>query len=386
MNIGMVTDSFLPIIGGAEIHINKLSKFLVQAGHKVEIYTLNPGDNAVEGISVIRNQRPENYLKYRVWYFIPYLIKNIVFLYRFSKNKQILHCHYTSYLTAVTVCIGRLFRIPVVVTLHGAGTLDSSTRRSRFGNGYRYLSFKLAKYIISTSQEMADIASQYVNRNNIVVIPNGVDTQEFIPSAKEMTSDKLIVTTTRRLVPKNGVQYLIEAIPLIIRKIAAVEFVIIGTGTIESYLKQRVKELGIEAYVRFISKIDNQDMKKYLATADIVVFPSSAESTSISCLEAMAMEKGIIASAVGAYPDILGNNDRGILVPLFDSQTSTYEAPLTLPPEKTKLLAETVITLGLDQSRREQLGKVAREYVLMNYDWRNLTQRIIEIYQRIGKT
>jgi glycosyltransferase involved in cell wall biosynthesis len=386
MNIGMVTDSYLPILGGAEIHINKLSKFLNLAGHKVEIFALNPGEIELDGIKVIRNPRPVYYLKYRVWHFIPYLIKNIVLLYRFSKDKQILHCHYTSYLTAVTVCIGRLFRIPVIVTLHGAGTLDSSTRRSKLGNGYRYLSFKLAQYIISTSYEMADIACRYVNPNKIIVIPNGVDTQEFIPVISEKDSNKLVVMTTRRLVPKNGIQYFIEAIPLVLRDIPTAEFIIIGTGPLESNLKQRAKELGIENQTGFIGKIENQEMRRYLADADLVIFPSSAESTSISCLEAMSMEKGVIASAVGAYPDIIGNNDRGILVPLFDSQTSTYNAPLNLPPEKIKLLAAEIIKLGLDKSERVRLGKIAREYVMVNYDWRNLTQRIIEIYQRVSRT
>lgn len=385
MNIGIITDSYLPIIGGAEIHINKLSKFLHIAGYNVAIYTLNPGENEIEGIKVIRNPRPENYLKYRLWYFIPYLIKNIIHLYRFSKGKQILHCHYTSYLTAITGIFAKIMGIPIVVTLHGAGTLDSSTRRSILGNGYRYVSFKLADYIISTSGEMAEIANHYVTPNKITIIPNGIDAQEFIPLERKPDKEKLVIMTTRRLVPKNGVQYLIESIPLIVHEIPAVEFIIIGTGPLEPYLKQRVKELEVGKYIRFIGKIENQNMKFSLANADIVVFPSSAESTSISCLEAMAMGKGVIASAVGAYPNILGNNDRGILVPLFDSQTSTYNAPLTIAPEKTKLLAAAIIKFGQDKSLRYSLGKIARDYVLTNYDWRYLTPQIIEIYQRVHK-
>ncbi|MCX7918958.1 MAG: glycosyltransferase family 4 protein [bacterium] len=383
MNVGIITDSYLPIVGGAEIHIANLARVLTAAGIQIEIYTITEGWSEYDQIRIHRYPRSPNHQRYRYFLYIPYLLRTVKNLYQFSKDKNVLHCHYTSYLTAISVLVSKFRHIPVVVTLHGAGTLDSSTRRSRFGWIYRFLSLKFATYIISTSNEMASLARKYVPSNKITVIPNGVDTRRFSPRKMQNKGNKIIVLTARRLVPKNGVQYLIEAIPAVLNQIDDIEFHIIGTGELEEYIRKRVKLLEIEQYVKFFGKIENEQLPDYLSNADIVVFPSRAESTSIACLEAMAMGKAVIASAVGGYPDLLGDNQRGILVNLFDTETSTYSAPLSLPDEKLALLANAIVRLAKNQMLREELGTNAREFVVTYYDWRELTRRIIEIYTTV---
>lgn len=371
MKVGLVIDNYFPVLGGAEVHVYYLSKTLQHLGHDVIIYTNTLSKEDDVALTVIRNTCG--------------LKTNIRDLVRFIRNVDVVHCHYTYYLSSLTCFLAKLLRKPTVVTLHGLGTLDSSVGKSRRMKAYRWLSFKLADAIIATSNEMAEVAERFAKRKKIYVIPNAVNTNYFkLSSPSNPKEDKIIVLSMRRLNPKNGVQYLVEAIPYIVGEFERIEFWIAGKTKLESYLRKRVEELGILKYVKFIGEIPNEKTKHYYEAADIVVFPSSAESTSIACLEAMAMEKAVVASSLKVYKDLLGNSERGLLVELFDRDYSDYVAPLNLPEERISALANAIITLSRDEVLCRELGKRARKEVEKNYDWTIIADRISQVYENLA--
>ena len=271
-----------------------------------------------------------------------------------------------------------------MITVQGLGTLDSSIINFR-RRVFRYFSLKFADRVISTSQEMAEVAWRFTDKEKVFHISNGVDTEFFKSKHLPKKDSKIRVLSVRRLNPKNGVQYLIEAIPYIVKEVKDTEFLITGKAKLENYLRKRVKELKIEDFVKFIGEIPNEKTVDYYNFADIITFPSSAESTSIACLEAMACQKAIVASALSAFKEMLGENQRGILVKLFDRELSDYKAPLTLPEEKIRALAEAIISLAKDLALRERLGREARQYVIKNYDWKVIIKRTQEVYSEIVK-
>ncbi len=375
LKIALVTDTYLPVLGGAEMHVKNLAIFL-SLYCQVKIFSNTPGDDHVDNIEVIRSSHKINKIR-------AFLndIRKLTYLIRSS---DIVHAHYTFYLSALSVIIAKLFGKPVVVTLHGLGTLDSSVDKSIFRRLYRYISFKLCSAVIATSQEMADVAQRFVNKRKIFLITNAVDIEFFSPKSV-VEKDKIIVLSVRRLAPKNGVQYLVEAIPYILKYNSNIEFWITCQDKLESYIRERAATLGIETNIKFLGEIPNDNLPNYYAQADIVVFPSSAESTSIACLEAMSMEKAVLASALSAYKDLLGREERGLLVNLFDRDTSDYNAPLQLPEEKIKLLGDKILKLANDKQLRLDLGVAARTYVVANYDWRVITKKIVDIYTSLIK-
>ena len=148
----------------------------------------------------------------------------------------------------------------------------------------------------------------------------------------------------------------------------------------EKYIRGRVEQLNVGKFVKYLGKVPHERVKDYYEQADIVVFPSSAESTSLACLEAMAMGKTIIASSLGPYKLMLGDNNRGLLVNLFDRDYSDYAAPLTLPGYKIEALAGKIIYAARNQDLRKQLGVRAREHVVKNYDWGKIALRVSNVY------
>ena len=382
MTVLMAQDTFLPKLGGAEVHVWKLSKALSENGYQVTIATTTKGPPIVDGLSVYRFPLLQSQGKKAVAA-LPF---NLPALIRLVIQHDLIHGHYTALCSAILGTLALIFRRPFVLTLHGYGTLDSSVQGNFWLQLWRRLAFRAADKVIATSSEMAEVARRFVADERVIIIPNGVDTQVFKPSDDALLSSPIRVATVRRLVPKNGVQYLVESAPIILQQSPKpVEFWIIGDGHLREYLEARVKELGVNAAFRFFGAIPNEQVKEVLEQVHIVVFPSSAESTSIAALEAMAMGKPVIASAVGGYPELLGANERGLLVKLFDRTTSDYEAPMYLPAECLKALSEAIVQLVREPELAETLSKRARAYVQQYFDWRIIAEQIEQVYAEVSK-
>ncbi|MBW8011842.1 MAG: glycosyltransferase family 4 protein [Chloroflexi bacterium] len=383
MKIGMLVDTYLPIMGGAEIHVLELSRALSVLGFEIEVCTAV----AAEGQAVDQEfpvlRLPDLFGGgWRAFLKIPFTLPRLV---RFIRKVDFMHCHYSFLLAALGVVLGRMFGIPSAVTLHGLGTLDSSVDKHPLWRFYRYVSLKFAGTIIATSGEMREVALRFAPPERIVIIPNGVDTQKFHPREEPLKeTGELIVLSMRRLAPKNGTQYLIEAAPQVVKALPQARFWISGEGKLEAYIRKRAVELGVDKHIRWLGIIPHSETWAYYQQADVVAFPSSAESTSLACLEAMSMQKAVVASALSAYKEMLGSNERGRLVSLFDRESSDYNAPTNLLPDRIGLLAEAIIELAQDARLREELGSKARAFVIERYDWRVIAQQTVDVYHRSG--
>jgi glycosyltransferase involved in cell wall biosynthesis len=380
MKILMAQDTFLPKLGGAEVHVWKLSKVLSARGHQVTIITATPGRSVIDGINVYRFPLLQSQGKQAIISLSLYLPKLVTLV----KAHDIVHGHYTAFCSATLGIVAKFLCRPFVVTLHGFGTLESSVAGNIWLRSWRRISFVVADKVIATSSELQRVAQRFVRPERVVVIPNGIDTQFFTPFANSIDDSIIRVVTVRRLVPKNGVQYLLEAAPFILQQSPRpVEFWIVGDGRLRQYLETRACELGISSKVRFWGEVHNDQVRQILSQAHITVFPSSAESTSIAALEAMAMGKAVVASEVGGYPELLGENERGLLVKLFDCPESNYDAPLNLATERICLLADAVVRLIKYPELRTTLSSRAREYVCQRFDWHIIAEQVERIYAEV---
>ncbi len=382
MKVGMLVDTYLPIIGGAEIHVLELSRALNKLGFEISICTA-----VGAGKEKFEDEFPVTRLPGLVggnWRALLGLPKALPQLISFIRRVDYVHCHYSFMMAMLGTVLARLMGKRSAVTLHGLGTLDSSVKKSILFRFYRYVSLKNATAIIATSEEMKNVALRFAPEKKIVIIPNGVNTETFTPV--EIDEQKpAIVLTMRRLAPKNGVQYLAEAAPKVIAAIPYIEFWVAGEGKLEAYVRQRVKDLGIEDYFRFIGIVPHGLTASYYQKADVIVFPSSAESTSLACLEAMSCEKGIVASNLSTYQDMLGSGEeRGLLVKLFDRVDSDYNAPLSLPEERITAFANAIIRMAQSPDLRKTMGKRARAYVIENFEWTRIAAETVNVYNASG--
>lgn len=382
----MTIDSFLPKIGGAERHVANLIEQLEKNGHSVLLFTTQAEPDRLfdKQHSVIR-------VEWKKCHF--FKIFNL--LRRLVKDVDIIHCHYSYRLAFFCSLVGKVKNIPTIITLHGYGTLDHPNTPLFYRvveKAYRCFSLIFSTKIIATSQDLANRAYKYVEKSKVVVIPNGFNSDIFSSNKidknrlfflKNKYRNKKIILTVRRLVPKCGIHYLIETLPFIIEQDKNIKYLILGSGRFEDYLKEKVRNLFLTDYVEFLGQKDSKEVALYLALADVVVFPSTAESTSISCIEAMAMGKPIVASRVGGLIELIGeDNNRGILVKLVPWEKSNYDAPLKLDRERYINLANAIMEILNNKNYAQKIALEAYKFS-KQFSWVSIFQEINRIYKEV---
>lgn len=377
----MTSDNFFPEMGGGQIHVKNVAEQLISLGNEIVLLTNTEGVNDFDQRAKV----------VRIVWTKKHIIKMFNLLWSLSKDKELIHCHYCYRLALLASVVGRLRRIPVIITLHGMGILNPSLgtpRLYRWAHSvYRYVSLKLCTKVISTSQDLADVACKYISKNKIVVISNGYDPQVFnekVVVPENLTSKYLghkIILTVRRLVPKNGIHYLVEAMPYILKQVPEAIFLVIGPGRMTEFIRGRIASLNLTEKIILLGEIPNDKIPEYLKLAEVVVFPSTAESSSIACAEAMAMKKKIVASKIGGLVELLGESgERGTLVTLVDWQGSNYDAPISLPVERYIALADAVVEnmKNDDNSRSDK----AFDYAKVNLSWEMISKKTEKIYEQ----
>lgn len=386
MRVLITSDSYLPRLGGAEMHAFKLGLFLQREGHEVRIFTSEPGKESEDQKSPFPVIRGKYSRKPRA------ILEFYKKLYREVKWADMVYSVYCHKIAAAVGLIRFLQPVPQVISLQGRGILDLPGNNwffAKLHTFYRCLSLKRADKILASCLEFVDIAKRYTSADKILYLPNALDVEEFSVRLRNYSilpfdlKGRKMAVTVRRLVPKNGIQFLIEAISYVVKNFQNALFFIIGWGRLEDYLKNRVKELGIEKYVYFAGRIENNVLPDFLGLADLVIFPSTAEATSIACLESMALGKPILASKVGGFPEMVQEGVNGYLVNLTDNLSSDYGAPMTLPEEKLKDFANKIIKMFCDDELMENMGRNSRQIAESKFDWHKRIKEIIKIFNEL---
>lgn len=177
-------------------------------------------------------------------------------------------------------------------------------------------------------------------------VPNYVDTRHFTPSAAGHLRDDgpVVVLFPRRLCAERGFDLLMDAAPTLLRRNPRLVLHVVGKGDAERV--RRLEEMKVLFGDRLLHwSLPPDRMLEAYAGAHIVLIPTLAsEGTSLSCLEAMACGKAVIATNVGGLPDLVLDRFNGLLI----------------EPRADRLVAAVEELVG-DAALRRRLGQCARE-------------------------
>ncbi len=209
--------------------------------------------------------------------------------------------------------------VPLVLTLQEGDPPESIERTMRPFEPYFTKAFTSADAIQVISNFLGAWATRKGSKHAPVLIPNAVDTEHFskpisdrdLTGARQelgLSDTSIALVTTSRLVKKNGLDTVIEALPLLPKEVV---FVIFGVGPEEEYLRALAERLGMEERVLFKGQISHDVMPKYLKACNIFIRPSRSEGMGNSFVEAMAAELPVIATPVGGITDFLIDGETG---------------------------------------------------------------------------
>lgn len=398
----MITASFSPSEGGSKTVVLEISKRLVKRGYEVSVLTARHFPNwanqeDLEGIHVVRySVNSTNGISY----YVSSIFNAKRTLERLIKKNSfdLMHFHIT--LPSIGVLLSRKARaIPKIYTYHGSWCqefrLESQARASRYRNFKKniymaytkslYHPMRLMQRMVVRKSLKTIVLSEYskgtllrdlspdISPSRIILIPGGVDTERFKPPVDKLKikkelglcPDKFTLFTVRRLVPRMGLEELIHAMKILVEHFGDIHLIIGGRGILESQLKRLTRSLRLRKYVTFTGYIDEKKLPLYYQAADVFVLPTKdLEGFGLVTIEALACGTLVLATPVGANPEILKELDKNLLFTGVDAQS----------------MAKRILEFMSSHKANNGLSEKYRKFAIQNYSWDRIVDRYEETY------
>jgi glycosyltransferase involved in cell wall biosynthesis len=353
---------FPPEVGGLESHAFYLCRELVRQGHEVTMLTSRsqpglPRRESMEGIEVVRKWFPRRRTT-AGW--TAHTLATVPHFMRLAQRADVLHAQtFASALPGMRA--KRRFGLPLVLTLHTSHFLKLAQKPAWRPVLRRII--RSADWLLAASTEIRDVALGLHPHPRAEALTNGVDTGMFVPRQRS-PRERPRVIVPRRLFEKNGVEYFIRALPQV-RQELELDAVLVGDGPERPRLEALTVELGVGDLVTFMGSVPNERMPALVADADVAVFPSLMEATSVAALEALSCGVPVAASRVGGLPEIV-DETVGALFAAAD------------PDSQARALVRLLRRPDL-----EAVGRTARARVVASWSVERLARRHIEIYETL---
>jgi glycosyltransferase involved in cell wall biosynthesis len=204
-----------------------------------------------------------------------------------------------------------------------------------------------------------------VIEKKIIIIPNAIEVNDKNQDGKINGSAQLLIGTIGALVKRKGHIHLIRAFLRVAASLPKARLEIIGDGPEKQNLLNEIKKLGLESKIQLVGEQKNTE--KFLNSWNLFVLPSISEVFGIVILEAFEARVPVVATAVGGVPEIIKNDENGILVPASD-------------PKK---LAKAILYLLVEKQERQKLADSAYKILKERYDWSKIIVDIEKQYEKV---
>lgn len=385
-NIAVFSLSFAPFEGGAEIAVREVIRRQKGLNFAIFTYRFNrawPTLESGENMEIFRLGRGKAGSQYygRIWDKIFYVFsawRKAEELHQ-KKRFELIWAIMASY-GGIAALIFKLRhpRIPFLLTIQ-EGDSDKHMIFGKLGL-VGFLGGQIirrANHIQAISNSLKIFVQKRGARCPIEVVSNGVDLDLFNTNYKNFEikavrenlglKDDYVIITASRLVYKNGIDILIEAIAKLKEKRSNIKCLIIGGGPEQKKLQAKSLKLQVDGNILFLGQIPQKDLPLYFQLADIFVRVSRSEGLGNSFLEAMAAGVPVIGTPVGGIVDFLKDGQTGFLVKV--------DEPIILA-EKIKYILDNPDVV-------KQVMNNAYLMVKQNYSWDIIAKLFRNIFDRL---
>lgn len=415
LRICIISLMFAPIVGGAEVRAEKQARQLQALGHDVTVVTLRherswKRKEILDGLPIVRVggiYKRQGRLRIGRLGYLPVAILVFLELWRSRHRYDVFHVSQFGSLAAATVLLGKIIHKPVIVGIATTGprvkrqeallmadtlALDTDFLRVdvkeavagditnfdliAFGGSViaNFLRKSDAFYQILSRASYCYLISQGFRAEQIVHIPNGVDTEKFRPVPGrhlDPAQSQRDIICVSRLQYSKGIDVLLHAwgrlmcAPAEWRITLKPRLLLVGEGTLRPKFERIAAELGILDSVEFLGL--RRDIPNLLQQAWGFVQPSRWEGMPNALLEAMACGLPCVATRVSGSEDIITDGINGLLV----------------EPEEPVELAQALRRMIEDQNLAQRLAQEARATVLRDYQLSVIAKRCLRLYYHL---
>ena len=291
----------------------------------------------------------------------------VVFLLKLLKRPDVVHLTTSGDLAAlrdVAVCAtARLCRVPLVYHIR-FGRVPEIALANTYEWRIMATAMRMSGVVISITSATTETLLRYLPGIHVEQIPNPIDCSELPPPVENRISDRTVLFLGW-ILPTKGVEELVRAWS----ELASEGWNLLLVGPGEMAYQQKLLQRYNPKNLRFVGELEHDEAMRLMAQCDLFVLPSYTEGFPNVILEAMALGKPIIATSVGAIPDML-SNDCGLVV----------------EPKNVEALRKTLIELIHDEPLRYKLGAAARKKVMQEYAIEVVFARYVQIWRRLTQS
>jgi glycosyltransferase involved in cell wall biosynthesis len=358
---------------GSSVHTKRFLGYFAERGYNVSLITYTSSE--IKGVRVYKVTTSRIKILLRA-------IQSIILIRKFKPD--ILHAFY---LTNNGV-IGALSDFhPLILTPLGSD-ITTDPERSRIFRILVKLSLKRADVVHAcddlTKRRLVELGCA---PEKILVQQFGVDTNRFSPGARSQSLRRKLASDETFLVlcgrwwrPQYSVDVFIRAMPLVLKKVPNVKFVLLGGGPLEKKFRELAKDLGVYERVLFIGRVSPEEMPKYLASVDIYV-------DTVSLYRADALGRVIVARGESSF----GQNTREamacgtpqILSDMPGVKASGWFQGLTYKQSDHTDLADKIVQLLRDERLLRSIGATSRQKILEFCDFDKIMKNWETVYHEL---
>jgi glycosyltransferase involved in cell wall biosynthesis len=366
LKIGLVTDCYVPRLGGIEMQVHDLAQHLQFAGHQVVVITSSPGPQLVDGVRVHRMDVP--LLPMDIPY-SPATFRQVAELLD-RERVDVAHFHggIVSPLAFVGAANAQAAGIPTIITTHCLWSYATPAFRA-LNRRYHWTEWPVVFSAVS------DVAAAPIHRIagrsvDVSILPNGIenDTWTVVPAPRD--ASVVTIISVMRLAPRKRPKHLMKMIKQVRDQAppgVTVRAVIVGEGPERKAIETYLAANGLSDAVVLVGRLSREEIREQFAHADIFVAPANLESFGIAALEARCAGLPVVAKARTGIREFVAHGQEGLLAESDDDMVA----------QLARLVRDPNLRATIARHNRETPSSV---------DWREVVNLNVAAYEQAMAT
>jgi PEP-CTERM/exosortase A-associated glycosyltransferase len=302
-----------------------------------------------------------------------------------QSRPDLLHAHSPALNGRAAIRAGRRLGIPVVYEVRAFwedAAVDHGTARE---GGLRYRASRaLETWVLRRAAAVTciceglrhEIVGRGVPERRVTVIPNGVDLESFRPVARDGSlrsalglGEGPVLGFLGSFYGYEGLDLAVEALAILREQLPGAQLLLVGGGVQEKNLHAQAAAKGLNGAVVFTGRVPHQEIDRYYGVVDLLVYPRKSKRitelvTPLKPLEAMAMERLVVASDVGGHRELIRDGETGRLFRAGDAHD----------------LAAVALDLLRDRPAWPRYHAAGRRFVAEERSWPAIVARYRKVY------
>jgi D-inositol-3-phosphate glycosyltransferase len=387
--------------GGQNVYVAELAKYLAKMDYDVDVFTRWEDASADQVINWMSNVRvihvkagPVKYIqKEDLLNYMPEFRQNMM---QFMEQEDIVYdlIHANFFMSAlVAMELKEIMDIPYVVTYHALGKVRRIHQKEADKFPIERLDIeeetaaRADRIIAECLQDKEDLVNLYnADTTKLSVVPCGFCPSEFYPINQSFARNYLgldqnenILLQLGRMVPRKGVDNVIEALSVLKSSKQKTRLLIVGgesktpdpkTCPEIGRLQKIANDLGVASSVTFIGRRDRHLLKYFYSAADIFITTPWYEPFGITPLESMACGTPVVGANVGGIKHSVKNGETGYLIPPKD--------PQALASKIDHLLSNKMLLKKMQANCLKRVHKL--------FTWKKIAESVANVYEEVLKT